>query len=79
MDINPNAPVCPQDGSALQFQDGLWHCAQCASHYRLQGLCDTCGKELEKLNACGATNWFCNHCNTLKSKSVVKYRLLSSV
>jgi hypothetical protein len=26
---------------------------------------------LERLKACGAVDYFCNHCNTLKSKSKV--------
>lgn len=34
-------------------------------------LCNTCGKPVEVLKACGAVNFFCHHCNELKSKSAV--------
>jgi len=76
MAIDPKAPLCPTDSSPLEYKDASWHCPACANDFRLQGLCNTCGQELEKLTACGATNWFCNHCKELKSKSVVEYRLL---
>ena len=34
-------------------------------------LCPDCGKPIEVLKACGATNYFCNHCNELKSSKRV--------
>lgn len=35
--------------------------------------CPTCKGELELIAACGATNYFCNHCKKLvSSKSVLK-------
>lgn len=34
--------------------------------------CSTCKKEVELIAACGATNYFCNHCKRLvSSKSVL--------
>ncbi len=34
--------------------------------------CPTCKKEVEVIAACGATNYFCNHCKKLvSSKSVL--------
>ena len=32
-----------------------------------------CGQELERLRACGAVDYFCNHCNTLVSKRTVLF------
>ena len=35
--------------------------------------CPTCKKEIERIAACGATNYFCNHCKKLvSSKQVLK-------
>ncbi|GHD58894.1 YfgJ family double zinc ribbon protein [Jeongeupia chitinilytica] len=34
-------------------------------------VCPDCGKPLEVLKACGATSYFCNHCNELKSSQRV--------
>ncbi|BCL75041.1 hypothetical protein JHS3_07770 [Jeongeupia sp. HS-3] len=35
-------------------------------------LCPDCGKPLDILKACGATSYFCNHCNELKSSQRVR-------
>ena len=78
MSIDPKAPVCPSDGAALIARGTLWQCAQCAGYFQLAGRCDTCGQDLERLTACGAVNWFCNHCKVLKSKSVVVYHLVTA-
>lgn len=35
--------------------------------------CPDCKKEVEQIAACGATNYFCNHCKKLiSSKNVLK-------
>lgn len=33
--------------------------------------CPTCKKEVEEIAACGATNYFCNHCKKLVSSRAV--------
>ncbi len=33
--------------------------------------CPTCKKEVEVIAACGATNYFCNHCKKLVSSKGV--------
>jgi len=63
--------ACPDDASLLQAQGQRLHCPSCGHDFRLRGRCGDCGEELERLLACGASNWFCNHCNELKSKSRV--------
>lgn len=34
--------------------------------------CPDCGKPVEVLQACGATSYFCNHCNELKSSQRIR-------
>ncbi|MDR3414400.1 MAG: zinc ribbon domain-containing protein [Formivibrio sp.] len=69
--------LCPNCQAPLEYQIDHWHCHPCKTDYRLRGLCNTCGAELEYLAACGATNWFCPQCNELKSKSVVQTDLVA--
>lgn len=64
-------PHCPECHGLLEFNNKLFHCAACQSDYSEQVSCDVCGETLEKLKACGAVDYFCNHCNCLKSKSKV--------
>ncbi len=48
-------------------------CSQCKREYKIVYRCDKCGKEAEKLVACGSEQFFCNSCNELKSrKSIIK-------
>lgn len=62
--------LCPQCDKELEW-DGQYHCTLCDKHYKKVGFCPECDAELEKLQACGAANYFCNTCNELKSKSRV--------
>lgn len=59
--MTPTLPT-PRDGE-------LWHCASCQCDYRPLRLCDLCGNELQHLQACGASDWFCNHCDLLRSRA----------
>lgn len=68
--------LCPIHGTALEASGKLWYCAGCRANYRTSGSCADCGEELERLAACGATNWWCNRCNELKSKSRVKTEMV---
>ncbi|WP_372880167.1 zinc ribbon domain-containing protein [Psychromonas sp.] len=52
------------------------HCPACDSNFKLHAACDKCGDELERLQACGAVNFWCNKCNELKSKSTAIYTLV---
>lgn len=64
--------ICPKCDKELEW-DGAYFCQPCDSHYKKIGYCPECDKELEKLQACGAASYFCNHCNELKSKSRVRF------
>lgn len=63
---------CPQCGKELEW-DGQYVCSECEKHYLKRAFCPQCGSELEKLQACGAVNYFCNSCNEMKSKSAARY------
>lgn len=69
--------LCPTCNAVLKYEANHWHCQQCQANYRLRGLCNTCGAELERLAACGASNWFCPKCNELKSKAAIQTELIS--
>ncbi|WP_104028540.1 zinc ribbon domain-containing protein [Vibrio jasicida] len=68
--MQPN--ICPTCDIELEWT-GQYHCNQCESDYKKVGFCPDCDTELEKLQACGAANYFCNSCNELKSKSRVRF------
>ncbi|CAH0524881.1 zinc ribbon domain-containing protein [Vibrio hippocampi] len=63
---------CPVCANELDW-DGSYLCRQCDKHYQKKADCPDCGAELEKLQACGAANYFCNSCNELKSKSRLQF------
>jgi hypothetical protein len=67
---------CPVHAIPLTSRGRYLHCEACQSDYRLAGTCLQCGAELEHLQACGSSSWFCNSCNQLKSKSAVSTRLV---
>ncbi|WP_075186025.1 zinc ribbon domain-containing protein [Teredinibacter haidensis] len=63
---------CPSCHTKLTWQDGLYRCEPCKVSYKKRAFCPDCEAELETLQACGATSYFCNQCNGLKSKSQVR-------
>lgn len=67
-----NENCCPSCNQELEWT-GKYHCTACQSDYKKVGFCPDCDAELEKLQACGAANYFCNSCNELKSKSRVRF------
>ncbi|WP_261873084.1 zinc ribbon domain-containing protein [Vibrio rarus] len=65
--------LCPKCSKQLTW-DGKYHCVHCQVHYQKLAFCADCGARLEKLQACGAVSYFCNHsCNELKSKSTARF------
>ncbi|MGF1908819.1 zinc ribbon domain-containing protein [Vibrio kasasachensis] len=67
-----NDNQCPQCQQELDWQ-GHYHCTSCMKDFVKLGFCPECQAELEKLQACGAANYFCNSCNELKSKSRIRF------
>ncbi|MCG3866062.1 MULTISPECIES: zinc ribbon domain-containing protein [unclassified Photobacterium] len=64
--------ICPQCSSILNWKNQGYFCDFCQQDVEKQVFCPDCNEQLEKIQACGAANYFCNHCNELKSKSRVK-------
>jgi len=69
-------PACQADDWLKQGEQ--WQCQSCQATFQVSWLCDRCGQPVELLKACGAVNYFCNHCNELKSKSAVQLKLTPS-
>ncbi|USD65805.1 zinc ribbon domain-containing protein [Vibrio sp. SCSIO 43136] len=65
-----NCPVCEK---TLEWGGSHYVCSDCEQGYKKVGFCPACDAELEKLQACGAANYFCNTCNELKSKSTIRF------
>lgn len=64
---------CPHCHTDLNWQEGLYHCPQCNIQFKKVSYCPDCKNVIEKLQACGAVSYFCNHCKELKSKSRVAH------
>ncbi|MGL4826924.1 MAG: zinc ribbon domain-containing protein [Vibrionaceae bacterium] len=66
--MNQLCPTCQQN---LTPNGAELACQHCHTTYVKACLCPQCHSALEKLQACGAANYFCPKCNELKSKSKV--------
>ncbi len=66
--------ICPICTNELVWK-GHYRCSLCELDYKKVAFCPDCDAELEKLQACGAASYFCHHCNELKSKSRVRFKL----
>ena len=64
--------LCPQCTTELEWDRDGYLCSDCNTKYKKIAFCPECDQLLEKLQACGAASYFCNHCNELKSKSRVR-------
>jgi len=71
--------LCPNCQSELtRSGESKRHCEACHSNFTLNIGCNECGEALQRLKACGAVNFWCDHCNELKSKSSANYRLVEA-
>lgn len=68
-------PTCPACGAELDSRSSETSCTRCQARYRILALCPTCQQALERLRACGAVDYFCNHCNALVSKRAVRFEV----
>lgn len=59
-------PACEQEG--LDPRRQATSCTACGVAFTLKACCPQCDGELERVQACGAVDFFCNHCNNLVSK-----------
>lgn len=62
--------TCPVCGAEMNKNNrtGDYYCETCEKTFVKRANCDKCGNEAELLASCGAAQFFCNHCNELKSK-----------
>ncbi len=64
-------PECGQEG--LDPRRSQTDCSACHKTFVLTPHCPQCDAELERVQACGAVDFFCNHCNNLVSKRAARY------
>ncbi|SQI36673.1 Protein of uncharacterised function (DUF1407) [Leminorella richardii] len=61
--------LCPRCHKAMLWQAGdRFCCESCRRVYQQVARCPECGQPLEKLAACGAVDYFCQHGHGLISK-----------
>ncbi|MCX0431293.1 zinc ribbon domain-containing protein [Aeromonas veronii] len=68
------ALLCPSCQAELDTRSKEQTCGQCRTAVHVTAICPTCQQELERLKACGAVDYFCNHCNSLISKRTVQFK-----
>ncbi|GAA4497735.1 zinc ribbon domain-containing protein [Pseudaeromonas paramecii] len=66
-----SCPACQAEG--LDPRRSETSCTQCGKAFRLTPHCPDCDSELERVQACGAVDFFCNRCNNLVSKRAARY------
>ncbi|MDC7225237.1 MAG: zinc-ribbon domain-containing protein [Spirochaetales bacterium] len=59
---------CPECSGELQGRSSRYTCKNCGAKWKVTFRCEQCG-ELPKVAAsCGAVSFFCDTCNSLKSR-----------
>ncbi|MGO2508449.1 MAG: zinc ribbon domain-containing protein [Vibrio hibernica] len=72
---------CPNCDTILVWQrkndknQPVYGCNHCHVNFTQQAFCPACDHELNYLQACGSSSFFCPQCNELKSKSTVVTKL----
>ncbi|WP_083539571.1 zinc ribbon domain-containing protein [Enterovibrio coralii] len=64
-----NGKHLPDCQGELAWNSGSYVCNACNKTFIKQGFCKVCDAQLERLQACGSTSYFCHTCNELKSRS----------
>ena len=67
------ALLCPSCQAELDTRSKEQTCGQCQAPVRVTAICPTCQQELERLKACGAVDYFCQHGHGLISKKRVEF------
>ena len=68
-------PDCDQEGVDPRHRESS--CTACGHSFTLVAHCPQCASELERVQACGAVDFFCNSCNSLVSKRSARFELTS--
>ena len=64
-------PSCEQEG--LDPRHSPSQCTVCKDNFSLEAHCSQCDGVLERVQACGAVDFFCNSCNNLVSKRSARF------
>ncbi len=68
-------PACGKEG--IDPRHASSSCQHCGKPFTVEPHCPQCDSELERVQACGAVDFFCNQCNNLVSKRSARYELKS--
>lgn len=66
-----SCPSCSQEGINPKYNPSA--CSFCHTQFQIKAICPKCVNELERIQACGAVDFFCNHCNEMISKRQANY------
>ena len=69
-------PDCGEEGLDPRYSPS--QCQQCGKGFEIEPHCPECDSVLERVKACGAVDFFCNHCNNLVSKRSARYQFKTS-
>ncbi len=75
--------ICPGCHSELEWQQKnaegkeQYQCRECASTFTRLVTCPDCQAQLEQIQACGSTSYFCPSCYELKSKIRVQSQFVA--
>ena len=73
--MNDSTPSCPACAAALDPRHSEQRCPVCHAELCFEASCPDCGVPLERLQACGAVDYFCQGCSSLISKRRVIYEV----
>jgi predicted RNA-binding Zn-ribbon protein involved in translation (DUF1610 family) len=66
-------PSCGEEG--LDPRRSETSCTACGDTFTLVAHCPQCDAVLERVQACGAVDFFCNSCNSLVSKRSARFAM----
>ena len=63
---------CPECDSILEGRGSHYTCSGCSQKWRITFTCEICGELPTVAASCGAVSFFCDKCNSLKSRESMK-------
>lgn len=70
--------LCPECQNAITYLSGdRFKCEHCDKDYLQQACCPDCDNILEKLQGCGATDYFCRNGHGLISKKRIIWKVVA--
>ncbi len=59
---------CPECTGQLEGKGSHYTCSGCGKKWKITFTCEVCGNLPKVASGCGAISFFCETCNTLKSR-----------